>query len=29
MFGTVRADSLEEAPDAAVETAIFDNASGE
>ena len=25
MFGTVRADSLAEAPDAAVETAVFDN----
>ena len=25
MFGTIRADSLSEAPDAAVETAIFDN----
>ncbi len=25
MFGTIRADSLEEAPDAAVETAIFDD----
>ena len=25
MFGAIRADALEEAPDAAVETAIFDN----